>query len=152
MTFSIFRYAALNKLSEDSSDSDADEVQNIIPGPVDNKDSTANDDAGAEQVFESGPKNTEIKNNFEQNDLGPTADDDVKIDINSENKSETHKETVTSDVKIDSDTHVKQELDTNTTESHVEPKLDTKIKGGDQVITYDVSFISAFPFIVAKAV
>ena len=131
MTFSIFRYAALNKLSEDIFDSDDDEVPNIIPGPADNKDSTANDDAGAEQVFESGPKNTEIKNNFEQNDLGPIADDDVKIDDGIENKSET--------VKID-------------TESHVKPELDTKIKGGDQLITYDVSFISAFPFIVAKAV
>ena len=142
MTFSIFRYAALNKLSEDIFDSDDDEVPNIIPGPADNKDSTANDDAGAEQVFESGPKNTEIKNNFEQNDLGPIADDDVKIDADSESKSETHED----DVKIDSNSHTEQELNINTSESH------TKIKGGDQVITYDVSFISAFPFIVATAV
>ncbi len=73
MTCSIFRYAALNKLSEYSSDSE----------------------------------------------------DDVKIDIDSESHEDAAK---------------------------IEPELDTKIKGGDQMITYDVSFISAFPFIVAKAV
>ena len=132
MTFSIFRYAALNKLSEYSSDSDADEVPNIIPGPT-----------AADDVFESDPKN-----NFEQNDLGLTAEDGV----DGENKNDTHEE----DVKIDDDTGVDGENKSETvkidSDSHTEPESDTKIKGGDQVITYDVSFISAFPFIVAKAV
>ena len=119
MTFSIFRYAALNKLSEYSSESDSDdEVPNIIPGPVD-----AND---VKQIFDSSPKNTEIKNNFKQNGLNQTADNDN----DSENKNET----------------TELHDDINTTDTHVE------IKGGDQLITYDVSFINSFPFIVATPV
>lgn len=129
MAFSIFRYAALNKLSEDEYDDDDNE------GPVDNKDSTT-----AHDVDESNIKHTEIKNNFVQNVLGPTVEDD-EVHVESENKSET--------VKIDDEVHVESENKSETVK--IEPELDTKIKGGDQLITYDVSFISAFPFIVAKA-
>jgi hypothetical protein len=100
-------------LSEYSSDSDDSEVMNIVAGP-----------ATSDDTFESVSINTEIKNNFDQNE-------DVKVD---------------SDNEI-SDTRVEE----NKNES-VKIGLETKLKGGDQLITYDVSFISAFPFIVAKAV
>ena len=148
MSFSIFRYAALNKLSEDEyDDNDEEDVPNIIAAPVENKTDTVISTSCADDVFESDAKNTMEKNNNNENDLHTISTDNAD--------DESDKVMLDLQFKTNAGHTMNKEVVCEVCEECDKIASAASLVGGDNKnkdVAYDVSFTSSFPYIVAKVV